>query len=340
MTLSPSALIDSLSLRPEGATADELHTFFLRAGIPAEKLDLVRILDALHRNGRVTFGLDRRWRISSALAQTTTIGKADEPFIPEAGVLTAVPAHFSLDHSDTGANFQEAEASDIPVFPPEKLLAYYEAGLRRDARGSVTQVPSRHGYQFQSFFGNGAWWPEEGHVSRIRIRKTDLPDPFREALSQRADAPLAIGWPLAVVSKNEGSFLQPIAVMGTERLNSENALELAIPDQLLSLNSDWQAGPHARFRLDVLRGSPGLPAARRGRTLFPHFRSDGFCRPARRSSGLADLPEQLDPRRLVERFSLDCTAIVNAAALFLAVDSAYTRGAVNDLARLQKDHIR
>ena len=333
MIPSPSALLDSLSLRPQGATADELHGFLLRAGIAVEKIDLVRSLDSLHRDGRVSFGLDRRWRISGARASAS--GNVDTPLTPEAGVLAAVPARFSLHHPDPETEFKKTEANRTPVFPPDRLLAYYEATLRRDARGSVTQTPDRHGLQFMPFCGDGAWWPEEGHVSRIRIRKTDFPASFREALSQAVDAPLAIGWPLAVITKGEDCFLQPVAVMGTERFDSEHSLELNISDQLLSLNIDWLKG-HARGSgwgsAEALRDYL-LPAGDEGALRVSDLRDFAIRIEEAAASRIAG---NLDPRRLVEEVPLSRTALVNASALFLALDGPYTRAAASDLARLQE----
>ena len=75
MIPSPSALLDSLSLRPQGATVDELHGFLLRAGIAVEKLDLVRSLGSLHRDGRVSLGLDRRGRGARKWHDGTRVGR-------------------------------------------------------------------------------------------------------------------------------------------------------------------------------------------------------------------------------------------------------------------------
>ena len=75
MIPSPSALLDSLSLRPQGATVDELHGFLLRAGIAVEKIDLVRSLDSLHRDGRVSLGLDRRNRGARKWHDGTRVGR-------------------------------------------------------------------------------------------------------------------------------------------------------------------------------------------------------------------------------------------------------------------------
>ena len=59
-----------------------------------DKIDLVRSLDSLHRDGHVSLGLDRRWRISGARASAS--GNVDTPPTLEAGALAAVPARFSL----------------------------------------------------------------------------------------------------------------------------------------------------------------------------------------------------------------------------------------------------
>ena len=231
--------------------------------------------------------------------------------------------------------FEKTAANRTPVFPPDRLLAYYEATLRRDARGSVTQTPDRHGRQFMLFFGDGAWWPEEEHVSRIRIRKTDFPASFREALSQAIDAPLAIGWPLAVVTKGEDCFLQPVAVMGAERFDSEHALGLSIPDQLLSLNIDWLKG-HARGSgwgsAEALRDYL-LPAGDEGALRVSDMRDFAIRIEEAAATRIAG---NLDPRRLVEKIPLSRTALVNTAALFLALDGPYTRAATSDIARLRE----
>ena len=60
---------------PQGATVDELHGFLLRAGIAVEKIDLVRSLGSLHRDGRVSLGLDRRNRGARKWHDGTRVGR-------------------------------------------------------------------------------------------------------------------------------------------------------------------------------------------------------------------------------------------------------------------------
>ena len=335
MALSPSVLLDALAIRPEGATSDQLHELLLSAGIASDKLALVRTLDALQREGRLTLWADRRWRAIHHDNGTKPYSRTNRthPEAPE--TLIAAPVSVTVQTEMGAAAFGEdsSTASGAPTLA--ELLPYYEANLRRDVRGAITQLPERHKRQFLVLAARGAWWPTPDRQVRLTVRVEHLPPEMRESLARLDSSDLTIGYPLQIVRTGDTCFIRPIVVLGARRTGDSGPLVLDLTDQLVVINADWLDG--------FARATKWRPEPLREHLLGGDERGLRISDLAHFSLRLGEVAatsirERMDPRELTGTVSLDETTIVNAAAVFLANDQPYTRNAAADVARLREMH--
>ena len=148
MALSPSVLLDALAIRPEGATSDELLELLLSAGIASDKLAVVRTLDALQREGRLTLRADRRWRAIHHEKGTKPYSRSNRTHSETPETLIAAPVSATVLSEMGATEFGEDSSTTSGVPTLAELLPYFEANLRRDVRGAITQLPERHKRQF------------------------------------------------------------------------------------------------------------------------------------------------------------------------------------------------
>ena len=333
MTLSPSVLLDALSIRPEGATSDELHELMLSAGIASDKLALVRTLDALQREGRLTLRTDRRWRAVHPAASAASGNKTNRPHPEASETLIAAPVSITVQAEMEAAAFKKDSSAERRAPTLAELLPYYEANLRRDVRGAITQVPERHKRQFLVLSARGAWWPTPDRQIQLTVRLEHLPPEMRESLARLDSSDLTIGYPLQVVRTGDSCFIRPVVVLGARRIGDSGPLVLDLTDQLVVINTDWLDG--------FARAKKWRPEPLREHLLSGDERGVRISDLADFSARLAEVAAtsikgRMDPRELAGAVSLDETAIVNAAAVFLANDHPYTRNAAADVARLRE----
>ena len=217
----------------------------------------------------------------------------------------------------------EDTADAIGAPPFDRLLSYYEATLRSDARGEISQTPDQHQHQFQLFHGTGRWWSPS---SKLTIEFGDIPPTFRHALSKRNGDALVIGYPLATMINDGVRGVFPVGLIRASVSRKGFVLEIAPQSADVVLNPDWicQAGRgtdwSAKALAEQFDAAEGLA--------FDEFRDRlSDCMAARLSGRLAsdDLVSAIDP---------GTTGIHNAAAIFLPAQTSFTRGAATDLGRL------
>ncbi len=333
MTLSPSLLLDALAIRPEGATSDELHELMLSAGIASDKLALVRILDALQREGRLTLRTDRRWRVAPFAARAVSGNKTNRPHSETAETLIAAPVSITVQAETETTAFERDSSAGRRAPTLAELLPYYEANLRRDVRGAITQVPERHKRQFLVLCARGAWWPTPDRQIRLGVRVEHLPPEMRESLARLGRPDLTIGYPLQVVRSGDSCFIRPVVVLGARRIGDSGPLVLDLTDQLVMINADWLEG--------FARATKWHPESLREHLLGGDERGVRISDLADFSARLGEVAAtsikgRMDPRELAGTVSLNETAIVNAAAVFLANYHPYTRNAAADVAKLRE----
>jgi very-short-patch-repair endonuclease/energy-coupling factor transporter ATP-binding protein EcfA2 len=206
------------------------------------------------------------------------------------------------------------------------LLSYYAAGLRTDTRGSVFQLPERHGESWQLIEVMGAWWPERGETATLEIRLDILSGEFRQALDRRGDDnSIAVGWPISIGRDKGLEVVQPVGLLAGEfeRVDDRLLISLSRTDTLV--NPAWlnlEAG-RAKWGKDSLRERLSGP-----NTLPKTLSEFGW---ALREATATLVDGNLEPGRLRESFDLDNAKIQNCAALFLPEDLTMSKAAAGDL---------
>lgn len=318
-------LIDSF---PRGRTTGAL----LRLGdidlSPRKRLEFLKELETLAREGLIELGKDGKWRAKSR----RLVVEPSKPFNPRSGSpvdlgdpLLASPARLSQIPAPVAGIDLEDTVEERP--DPQALIRYYRAALRSDPRGALTQSPESHSTSFQLVTGNGKWWGGEDVCGEMRLRLDHLPPDFREALSRREanENTLAVGWPIAIGRKSGAPAIWPVGLLTAEWRREEDALVITVETDNILVNPDW------------------VKAAARGTAW-----SEAALREVFSTAGIEGLPREEFRQRLKEAMArsvrgglqgvqplsrLEPTAegIHDAVALFLPTDSTFTAGAVRDL---------
>lgn len=186
-----------LSNSKTGMSASALSDALGLAGDVAGRRELSNDLAEWARSGMAYRQRDGRWlwvERDNPLSGLVSNDNGEAPGGSRLGLdsarrLFAVPARSYVQDEILDAQ-PEADASDKgPASEPDirALLAYYAAGLRTDTRGSVFQLPERHGEAWQLLEVMGAWWPERGQTATLELLLENLPGEFRQALDRRGD---------------------------------------------------------------------------------------------------------------------------------------------------------
>lgn len=315
---------------PRGRTTGAL----LRLGdidlSPHKRLEFLKDLRALAREGLIELGNDGTWRAKSRcqVIQPKPSNPRSRSPVDPGHPLVASPARLCQVPASVIGNDIEDANSERP--DPQALLRYYRSALRSDPRGALTQSPDRHATSFQLITGNGKWWGGEGVCGEMRLSLDQLPPEFREALSRREanENTLAVGWPIAIGRKSGAPAIWPVGLLAAEWRREEGTLVITVETDNILVNPDW------------------VKAAARGTAWSGVALREVFS-----TAGTEGLPRQDFRQRLKEAMarsvrgglqgvqplgSLEPTAegIYDAVALFLPTDSTFTAGAVRDLDRI------
>lgn len=325
-----------LSQSKTGISASALSEALGLAGDVAGRRELSNDLAAWARSGMACRQRDGRWlwveRDNPLSGLVTGDGSeaADKPRLGQDSErrLFAVPAR-SYRQEEILDPQTEADASDQgTASEPDvrSLLAYYAAGLRTDTRGSVFQLPERHGEAWQMVEMMGAWWPERGQTTTLEVMLENLSGEFRQSLDRRGDDhSIAVGWPISIGLKQGLQVVQPVALLAGEFARTEDRLRITLSRTDALVNPDWlelEAG-RARWGKDALRERlSGPPTSPYGILEF------GW---ALREAAATLVDSDLHPGRIRDSLDLEKSLIQNCAGLFLPEDIGMSKAAARDL---------
>jgi len=325
-----------LSNSKSGVSIAALSDALELSGDVAGRRDLSNDLGAWARAGLVFRRRDGRWlwvESNNPLSRNTHSTDPEtqpdtSPRGDHAKRLFAVPGRSTVqyDEPDTVGSRESLTGSDVVEPDIRLLLAYYAAGLRTDTRGSVYQLPERHGQAWQLLELIGSWWPEQGQSATLQILLESLPAEFRQALDRRGDdGSIAIGWPLSIGRKQGLEVVQPVGLLAGEFTRSGDSLIITLGRADTLVNPDWlqQEAGRAGWGKDALRTRLSGPAT------SPHVLSEfGW---ALREAAATLATEDLQPGRVSESFDLTKMGIQNCIGLFLPQDLSMSKAAANDI---------
>ncbi len=242
--------------------------------------------------------------------------------------LFAVPGR-SIVADERGEAIVPAEMpNDDAVAVPDirALLEYYAASLRTDTRGSVYQLPERHGSAWQLIELLGSWWPEQGQTATIEFLLANLPAKFRQALDRRGDdCSIAVGWPLSLGRKQGLDVVQPVGLLAGEFTRSGDRLIVDILRADTLVNPDWLDLEAAKAEW----GKSALGQRLSGPPNCPYVLSEfGW---ALREAAATLVSGELQPGKVQESFALTKLGIQNCIGLFLPEDISMSKAAARDL---------
>jgi len=316
---------------PRGRTTGDLLRLRDIDLLPRERLEFLRNLEALAREGLIELGKDGKWRAKSRCS-------ADQPLNPsspsEGDTITlgdplfAAPARL-LQVSVPIAEIDIEDGIDVNEEKPDPqaLIRYYRSALRSDPRGALIQSPDRHTTSFQLITGNGKWWGEQDLCGEIHLRLDQLPPDFREALIRRQanENSLAVGWPIAIGRKSGVTAIWPVGLLAAEWRREDNSLVITIESDNILVNPDWLKA--------AARGTAWSEAALRD--VFSITRTTALPREdfkQRLNEAMArSIRGTLQGVQPLSTLELTSEGIHDAVALFLPTDSTFTAGAVRDL---------
>src|SRR6056297_278193 len=325
-----------LSKSKSGMSAIALSDALGLSGDVAGRRDLSNDLAAWARSGLAYRQRDGRWvwvedkelvthqaSIAGSESGLAIIGESDT-----ARRLFAVPGRSVVEdeRNEPAASAETLEGAPMSEPDVRALLEYYAAGLRTDTRGSVYQLPERHGKAWQMIELLGSWWPEQGQTATIQILLENLPDEFRQALDRRGtDGSIAVGWPLSVGKKTGLDVVRPVGLLAGEFKRSDDRLLVTLVRSDTLVNPDW---------LDQEAGKAGWGKTALGQRLAgppnaPYVLSEfGW---ALREAAATLVTGDLQPGRAQESLDLTKTGIQNCIGLFLPEDISMSKAAAKDI---------
>lgn len=346
MNLVVSSLMQSI--RP--LYAHRLWRRVVESGKSVRRSDLMAELLGAQAQGDVDVSA-RQWRYVEP--------SAVEPG-PAAGVGGKPPSRVADHPTSTTqllavrAQVELGEPQESPALPPppdgklavdwalfRRLLAYYRECLRVSAKSGTIQFASRHRQQFQLVQPDALWWPRGAAWPVLSIPRTALDPKLLEALYNRQDEPVFLGYPTDVFATKDGEFaIKPIVIFRTEWSLDGDRVRFAVTDRHGSLNPEWIQGMRRNRRvarmLDWLgaeTSADSTPVSTIGKAEW-----DSMEDLARTLSMFiaSDIRGALDPTRPVARIDLSVGAgVYNAIGLYLTEQNKYTAGVRRDLATLQ-----
>ena len=246
--------------------------------------------------------------------------------------LFAVPGRSFVTDEHIEAVVHTEAPDDGPIVEPDirALLEYYAAGLRSDTRGSVYQLPERHGTAWQLIELLGSWWPEHGQTATVEILLESLPAAFRQALDRRGDdGSIAVGWPLSVGRKEGLVVVQPVGLLAGEFERTDVRLIMSFLRSDTLVNPDW-LNQEAR---SVGWNKVALGKRLAGPQNAPYVVSEfGW---ALREAAATLVNGDLQPGRVQESLDLTVSGIQNCLGLFLPEDISMSKAAASDIETLR-----
>lgn len=287
---------------------------------------LLSELDELSKNGRISLGRDGRWRASPTQPKITLYNPSSRhPPSVIVNVLTAAPATFR--ESPLLDEDQAPEADPTGKIDPAALLRYWRAALRSDPRGAITETDERHGISWHLVTGVGPLVAAEQNRLTITLKTDDLVPAFRQTLLSRAanEQALALGWPMAVGSKNGAPAIWPVGLLSVvwERIGTD--LTLTLDARAVLVNPDWVRGGARDAGLSPAALNRLFASADGEPLLFDDF-VDRL-----REAMAGRIRGRLTDRNLASTLDPAKVGIYNVAGLFLPGESSFTVGAVRDL---------
>lgn len=325
-----------LSNSKTGMSAAALSNALGLAGDVAGRRELSNDLSEWARSGMAYRQRDGRWIwVERDNPLSGMLGNADSQEGDQkrqnhdtARRLFAVPARSHVqDERDDVVRAPDVD-DDAQTTEPDihAILAYYAAGLRSDTRGSVFQLPERHGETWQLVEMIGAWWPESGQMATLEVLLDNLPGEFRQALDRRGDDnSIAVGWPISVGRKQGLDVIQPVGLLAGEFTRSGDRLTITLSRIDALVNPDW-------INLDAGRAKWGKDSLRErlsGPSTSPYSLSEfGW---ALREAAATLVDGDLHPGRIRESLDLENRMVQNCAGLFLPEDISMSKAAAADL---------
>lgn len=310
-----------LAMHPRGASSEQLLWRIRRAGLRPEAAEVLGTLTRLadggelaHRQGRWHLARDLR----SAGPVTPGEGRDATP------LLQAVTAQRGMAPPEDAPSAEEVVEQPAQV-EWAALMTYYAATQRQDPRGSIVRFPDQHGATWQLFACRGAWWD----VETLEVPAALLPDTLREALSRQRIRSAALGWPMSVFASDLGRLCAPALILAASWELTADRLILSPDKSVPALNPAWVR--------EIRRVGRWSESELRDR-LFPEDGPHDLASVGQRMiHALATLGGgALRPAELARSLDTHASGLLNAAALFLPDDAAFTRGVARDLEAIRE----
>lgn len=313
-------ILGLIELSAAGITNGQLLWRLNAGGTRYDASQLLAALDNLAQAGSIRREGARWWPARQRAPSTQDAPSRSPTSIELSDVLKAAPASLGATRPEPpSASLNE---QDAPVLPDvSKLLHYYAATQRRDPRGAVEAFPDGHGVKWHLFDCRGRWWDGV----EVAIRSALLEGGFLQALAESgSEGTAAVGWPIGVFRGSSGVECIPALLFPVSwKLNDDRLVNVADAVQP-ALNPAFARHVKRLTRLSedaLLRVlEPGEDEAS----------LEVICK--RFGHLLAKIGGQgLRPGQLLTEMSLTGEGLRNAAAIFLADESSFTRRVAEDL---------
>lgn len=301
------------------------------SGDVAGRRDLGNDLAAWARSGLAYRKRDGRWiwvegneLVATNPGTETSTGQDSNA----ARRLFAVPGRSRIEDERQNGEGPSETTEERPVSEPDvrALLEYYAAGLRTDTRGSVYQLPEKHGQGWQLIELVGSWWPERGQTATLEILLDNLPAQFRQALDRRGDdGSVAVGWPLSIGKKEGLEVVRPVGLLAGEFRRSDDLLIIGLLRSDTIVNPDWLAEEAGKAGWGKIAMGQRLSGPPHAAYALPEF---GW---ALREAAATLAIGSLQPGRAQESLDLATPGIQNCIGLFLPEDISMSKAAARDI---------
>ena len=314
---------------PRGRTTEELFALLDVDFQPSARAALLSELNELQEQGRVRRSHDGRWssikNLSDAPAPDETPKNKSLNGLAEQILLQAVPAQSRSTEIEATQDEAALEAS----YDSTALLRYYRSALIADPRGAITQQIDRHGTSWQLLSAFDFQTPDDLEEIEISVNLEHLPGDLRQKLSRdlAEDNALALGWPIAVISRQGVPSAVPVGLVAATWSRSQSHLILRLSADDVLVNPDWvkytsrSVGWRAADLQQLMHGADGG-----GLKLSEFVLRLKEAAASQIRDGL-----QLRP---VATLNTEIEGIHSAAALFFPTEDTITSGASRDLDKI------
>lgn len=321
-----SVLLRTIASFPSGRTTNQLFALLDVEFDPRKRTELYAELSSLTDSGKIRRDRDGRWRTVpvATRGQSPVSALNFTPTPMSASILHAAEAVY---RSRALLTIEQSDAAPPGALDPNALLRYYKSALRADPRGAISQIPDRHGVQWQLVTGTGPLTPEDDEELTISIPLDNLANDFRKALLKREsnDQALAVGWPIAVGRKHGAPVVWPIGLISAEWKRETSHLEISIDTDDVLVNPDWVRGAARKAGWtegdlrEVFAQPEGLGLTK-----------DDFLARLREAAA-GGFIGSMSGRGLKSELDTETIGIFDIAAIFVPTDNTFTTGAVRDL---------